>query len=300
MNVMMMRLWILGMVLLGCGTTAQSAATIYTRSIVCSRAIGGDTCDEDARYGNSSISRSNTYVPPPGSPYPNSGWNYAAEARAAVDPVSFGLYGRAAGNSFAEPIAGPLGMSGSAIVEYHDEVRVAGSGTGTIVVPWHVTGAFDVVAETIGATYTPAGAFGVSFCQSIPVGAATGGRSCTGGSQDIFRADGLYDKTLMLAYPINFNQDFSLNTTFVLQAISGASLASGMVGDFSHTGLQQAALVYDSNGNLVLNPVITAASGVDYLNPQASAVPAPPAVWLLGTALAGLGGRRWLRRKGTS
>ncbi len=28
-----------------------------------------------------------------------------------------------------------------------------------------------------------------------------------------------------------------------------------------------------------------------------SVVPAPPAVWLLGTALAGLGGRRWLRRK---
>ena len=291
---MMTRLGILGIALLGCATTAQSASTIYTRSIVCSRAIGGDTCDEDARYGNSSISRNDKNT------NPDFGWNYAAEARAAADPVSFGLYGRAAGNSFAEPIAGPLGMSGSAIVEYHDEVRVAGSGTGTIVVPWRVTGAFDVVAETIGATYTPVGAFGVTFCQSIPVGAATGGRSCTGGSQDIFRADGIYDKVLMLAYPINFDQDFSLNTTFVLQAISGASLASGMEGDFSHTGLQQAALVYDSNGNLVLNPVITAASGVDYLNPQASAVPAPPAVWLLGTALAGLGGRRWLRRKGTS
>jgi hypothetical protein len=298
---MMTRLGILGIALLGCATTAQSASTIYTRSVVCSRAIGGDTCDEDARYGNSSISRNNTYVPPPGSPYPDNSWNYAAEARAAADPVSFGLYGRAAGNSFAVPIAGPLGMSGSAIVQYHDEVKVAGSGTGTIVVPWHITGAFDVVAETIGATYTPAGSFGVSFCQSIPVvGPGNNGRSCTGGSQDIFRADGIYDKVLMLAYAINFDEEFSLNTTFVLQVISGASLASGMEGDFSHTGLQQAALVYDSNGNLVLNPVITAASGVDYLNPQASAVPAPPTLWLLGTALAGLGGRRWLRRKGTS
>ncbi len=28
-----------------------------------------------------------------------------------------------------------------------------------------------------------------------------------------------------------------------------------------------------------------------------SVVPAPPAVWLLGTALAGLGGRQWMRRK---
>ena len=299
MNVMT-RLGILGIALLGFATTAQSASTIYTRSIVCSRAIGGDTCDEDARYGNSSISGNNTYVQPPGSPDPDISWNYAAEARAAADPVSFGLYGRAAGNSLSVPIAGPLGMSGSAIVYYHDEVRVAGSGTGTIVVPWQVTGAFDVVAETIGATYTPIGAFGVTFCQSIPVvGPGNNGQGCSGASQEIFRADGIYDKVLMLAYAINFDQDISLNTTFVLQAISGASLASGMVGDFSHTGLQQAALVYDSNGNLVLNPVITAASGVDYLNPQASAVPSPPAVWLLGTALAGLGGRRWMRRKGT-
>ena len=30
----------------------------------------------------------------------------------------------------------------------------------------------------------------------------------------------------------------------------------------------------------------------------AATVPVPAAVWLLGTALAGLGGRRWLRRKG--
>jgi hypothetical protein len=33
------------------------------------------------------------------------------------------------------------------------------------------------------------------------------------------------------------------------------------------------------------------------LNGDIAAVPAPPAVWLLGTALAGLGGRRLLRRK---
>ena len=36
-------------------------------------------------------------------------------------------------------------------------------------------------------------------------------------------------------------------------------------------------------------------SGHDYSS--AAAVPAPPAVWLLGTALAGLGGRRLMRRK---
>ena len=297
--IVMTRCGILGIALLGCATNAQSASSVYTRSIVCTRGGGqGDICDEDARYGNSSISRNNTYVPPPGDPYPDNGWNYAAEARAAADPVGFGLYGRAAGNSFAVPIAGPPGMSANAFVEYHDEVNVSGSGTGFIVVPWHVTGAFDVVAETIGAANMPVGTFGVTFCQSIPVvGPGNNGQGCRGGSQDTFTADGIYDKVLLLEYAITFGDDISLNTTFVLQVISGASLASGMVGDFSHTGLQQAAMVYDSNRNLVLNPVIIATSGVDYLNPQTSAVPAPPAVWLLGTALTGLGGRRWLRRK---
>ncbi len=294
---LMMRFGVLGMVLLGCATTAQSAATIYTRSIVCSRAIGGDTCEEDARYGNSSLSGNNTYVPPAGSAYPDSGWNYVAEARTVADAVSFGAYAGASGSSYADPIVGPLGMSGTALVEYHDEVTVAGSGSGTIVVPWHIVGGFDVFATSGGYYGTPGGSIGVNFCQSIPVGAASGGRACTGGVQDIFHTSASYDHVLLLEYVIDFGVSYALNTTFGLGVASGAGLAVGITGDFSHTGLQQAALVYDSNHNLVLNPVITAASGVDYLNPQASAVPAPAAVWLLGTGLAGLSGRRWLRRK---
>lgn len=297
MNVMMMRLGILGMVLLGCATTAQSAAYIYTRSVVCSRAIGGNTCEEDARYGNSSISRSNTYVPPAGSPYPDSGWNYAAEARVVANAASFGLFAQAGGNSFADPIAGPLGMSGDALVEYHEELSVAGSGSGTIVVPWHIVGAFDVFATSAGYFGTPGGGIGVNFCQSIPLGANSGGRACTGGVQEVFHTSANYDRLLLLEYPITFGLTYALNTTFWLGVASGAGLAVGMQGDFSHTGLQQPAMVYDSFHNLVLNPVITAASGIDYLNPQASAVPAPAAVWLLGTGLAGLCGRRWLQRK---
>ncbi len=63
-----------------------------------------------------------------------------------------------------------------------------------------------------------------------------------------------------------------------------------------HTGLQQPASVYDSNHNLILNPTITAASGVDYLNPQLSAVPAPASLGLLVTSLMGLGWRARRRR----
>ena len=41
--------------------------------------------------------------------------------------------------------------------------------------------------------------------------------------------------------------------------------------------------------------VFNANSGHDYST--AAVVPAPAAVWLLGTGLAGLGGRRWLRQR---
>jgi hypothetical protein len=292
----MLRLGTLALALLGCATAAQAASTIYTRSYVCSRAIGGDTCEQAAGYGSSSISRNNTFVPPPGSPYPDSGWNYTAEARVAADAASFGAFAQASGSSLGTPIAGPLGMSGTAQVEYHDELTIAGAGPGFIVVPWHLTGAFDVFAVSGGAYGTPGGSIGTSFCQSILVGANTGGRGCTGGAQDVVHASGPYDRVLLLEYAIDFGVAYSLNTTFSLNATSGAGLTVGITSDFSHTGTQQAALVYDANHNLVLNPEITAASGVDYLNPQASVVPAPPAIWLLATGLVGLGGRRCRQR----
>lgn len=286
----------LAVTLLGCAGVAQAASTIFTTSIVCSRAVGGDTCEEDGRYGNSSLSRQNKFVQPPGSAFPDNAWNYVAEARAGGSPGSFALFGRAAGNSFANPISGPLGMSASALIAFHDEVIVAGSGPGTIVIPWHVTGTFDLIA-TSGGAYTPGASFGANFCQSIPVNPGSAGKSCTGGGSQVFNASDTYDQTLLLEYAITLGQEFSLNTTFTLGVYSGAGLAVGMAGDFSHTGLQQAARVYDSNRIEVLNPVITAASGLDYLHPQAAAVPAPAAMWLLGTGIWALSGLAWRRRR---
>lgn len=298
MNTVALRLAIIAFGTLGSVPFAEAAATIYTRSIVCSRAIGGDTCEEDARYGDTSISRENKLVQPPGSAYPDNAWNYVAQAMAAASPASFALFAQASGNSFAVPISGPLGMSGSALIEYHDEVVVAGSGFGTILVPWHVTGFFDVFA-TSGGAYTPGASFGVSFCQSIPLNSAATGMPCTGGGSQVFTTSASFDQLLLLEYPIEFGVEYSLNTTFGLSVASGAGLTVGMTGDFSHTGLQQPAMVFDSNHQLVFNPMITAASGINYLNPQVSSVPEAPAAWLFGAGLAGLGIRRRLSSKAT-
>lgn len=299
MNTLLLRPAVIAFAMLGSVTGAEAAATLYTRSIVCSRAIGGDSCEEDARYGNSSISRENKLVQPPGSAYPDNAWNYVAEARAAASPASFALFAQASGNSFAVPIAGPLGMSGSALISYHDEVTVAGSGFGTILVPWHVTGFFDVFA-TSGGTYTPGASFGVTFCQSIPLSSGSAGSPCTGGGSQVFMTSASFDQVLMLEYSIEFGVTYSLNTTFGLSVASGAGLTVGITGDFSHTGLQQPAVVFDGNHQLVSNPLITAASGINYLNPQASPVPEAPASWLFGAGLAGLGMRRRLQSKATS
>ena len=197
--------------------------------------MAASTCDEDARYGNSSISRSNSYVSPPGSPFPNPGWNYGAEARTVADAVSFGAFAGASGSTYEGSLGGPLGMNASALVYYHDEVTVAGSGSGTIVVPWHIVGAFDVFATSGGYYGTPGGSIGVNFCQSIPVGAASGGRACTGGVQDIFHTSASYDQVLLLEYVIDFGVSYALNTTFGLGVASGSGLAVGITGDFSHT-----------------------------------------------------------------
>jgi hypothetical protein len=66
----------------------------------------------------------------------------------------------------------------------------------------------------------------------------------------------------------------------------------GQVFAFSPTSASYVRMEILSNqGSLTITGITEAAFE------QQTVVPAPPAVWLLGTAIAGLGGRRWLRRK---
>lgn len=294
MNLSIWRLGALALALLASCASAQAAAYIYSYSSACG---GGSSpqCTDDVHFGDparSSASRADSFVPASG----DGGYNYSAETSGAAVATGFALFAHAGGSTYGLNGSGgtaTFGMSATTLIEYHDEVTVAGSGFGTLLIPWHVTGAFDIGAISAGH-YVPNASFGVPFCQSIVTGNNSGGSGCAGGGSTSFTSPSAYDSTFMLAYAIQFGVTYSLNTRFVLSVGSGAGLVSAAAADFTHTGLQQPASVYDSQGALIPDALISAASGMDYRNPQANSVPIPASLALFGSAVVGLGwtGRR--------
>lgn len=123
---------------------------------------------------------------------------------------------------------------------------------------------------------------------------------------------------------------FNVPTEIVLTADSGFLIAlnSFDIAGFGGVDYQTQLSIWDDNGseaapnlfnasilapgansvNPLASPLIGIGSihiyvdnigstGIDNLNFDQTVVPAPPAIWLLGTALAGIGSRRWLRRR---
>lgn len=296
MNMLSLRLGLPGLLLLV--STASADSYINSYSFVCpngeSPSLFDGSCGLDYRleyrYGpaaSSSVSRRNFYLPSGGG-----GYDYLAEAAAVGAPNSFGLFSSASGISYTTAHQ-YSGMYAVAQVQYHDEVTLPGTGFGKLLVPWRIMGNFDITAISgaAAALSRPYGYFGVSFCQSIRTGYSAGGLGCAGGGVQNFTTSTAYDMIFPLMYDIEFGVNYSLNTTFKLGVGSGMGVGSGLivggaVADFSRTGLQQPASVYDSNGNLLPNAVIISASGVNYRNPQA--IPVPAAAWLFGSGLLGL------------
>jgi hypothetical protein len=58
--------------------------------------------------------------------------------------------------------------------------------------------------------------------------------------------------------------------------------------DFFHTGTQLGAVLFDSFGNPISNPVVISDSGFDYVHPQgtSSAVPEPGGTLLFAVSLS--------------
>ena len=173
MGTLSLRFAIIGITLFTCASVAQSAATLRSISEACSNEPSrfGGICSQDFHDGSpafSSARRRDLYVPPGGG---LSGWDYAGEANAKAGLANFAMYARATGqrHDLSSSYIGPSAMIATALVMYHDEIAVAGTGFGTIVVPWHVTGGFLLVAHGDDLV-PPQGIFGATFCQSIPLG----------------------------------------------------------------------------------------------------------------------------------
>ena len=284
----------LPLLMLAAAASAQAVPFVYINSTVCAV-----TCTTDERLGSNPATSyaglTHSGGPTGGVP---GGYNYGAEAAAGAAFNSFSLFAQAAGQTVGPPSPFPPtnGTQGLAKVQYHDEITVAGTGPGTFVVPWHITGSFNFGHfGTFFASHNPHAFFGVPFCQSIRTGFNTGGFGCTGGVYEDFLAPTPYDRIFTLVYKIELGVPYSLNTIFMLDARSGVGQDVLAFADFSHTGLMQPASVY-SSGILIPNPVITAASGVNYLDPQpsAAAVPEPASVGMFGAGVVVLA---WFRRR---
>ncbi|MBV9742512.1 MAG: hypothetical protein JO099_02010 [Acidobacteriia bacterium] len=102
----------------------------------------------------------------------------------------------------------------------------------------------------------------------------------------------LFEANTQPGVPFFFEYYFREFSIASLGLNSADSWQAGVLGDFSHTGAVQPAEVLDANGNVIENPVITSASGYDYLHPVGpqTPVPEPRATGLV----AGLLGALWV------
>lgn len=276
-----------------------SANTIQTLSQSCAGIVAdfpaGIGCTIDNHIGStpqsSSSSRGVALVSPSG------GANLGANTSAVAAPSSFAIFSFAGGlvtGSFESVGFGAL--SGSS-VRYTDTLNIGGSGRGTLRVPWLVEGGIDISGSPAGAALgfttcasNPTGTISVSFCAR--------NRGDANGSE-VFNSDTSYSELWILDFAIELGVDYDIVTQFGVSARGGGpDGGSSATADFAHTGRMQPVQVFDSLGNILLDPVIVAESGLDYLNPQGdtpAAVPEPDSLAALGLGLAvmiGLRGRR--------
>jgi hypothetical protein len=235
----------------------------------------------------SSTSRGATYDDP------TSDWGYNLSSQASVVAWrnAFSIYFQA--NGSVSESNDVIAISAGGGVTYSDTLVFGGaSGQGFVVFPWLVEGAVSVQGDPGEFPGAGAGASFVMGCSMVPAGSATGVVACRTDGVDLFESSTTYNEVWNLTVPITFGVSYVLNMTAGGGASIGAANGSAsVIADFSHTGTLGAARVYDSFGNLVPNATITAESGLDYFDPQATPVPEPAAYSLLFGGLVAL----WLR-----
>jgi hypothetical protein len=274
---------------------AATANTIQAFSRTCA-GIAADfaslvNCNTDSHIGTTpqfaSTSRGVSFSSASG------GVNFGANSSATASLNSFGLFAFAGGSATGQNVNIGFGAQGNAGVQFIDTLNIAGgSGTGRIQIPWLIDGGVDVSGN--GTVVFAAGT-----CASYPAGTINVAFCTPNRAPDVLKTDTSYEELWILDFAFEFGVDYTFQQCFGLSTGTGDPLGSFAQGNFAHTGLMQPVRVFDSLGNLVLNPVITAESGLDYLNPQGdtpSAVSEPASLASLALGLLGVAGLRKRRR----
>ncbi|MBN8280557.1 MAG: hypothetical protein J0M16_08120 [Gammaproteobacteria bacterium] len=313
--------------LLGAGTPAH-AASFYALTTACasfqpSCEFGGSQpTSPGAAPSVSSISRSYTFVPPP-----NSGGGYSIGVNSSVtfeSPTTWRAYTQAGGYAnVPEPFAlNALTASTSATVRLSDDITalptVTWSGAGRLRFSMLVEGSVSVSYSAPGTPDQASMAVSLGFdcSRTVPIGQSFATSPCT--SPDFtaappgsFTLNGARRFTSSQQFSDVFDFDINVQSGQMATFNLGAGITAGMgylygtpvgvlnglaVGDFLGTGRLVGVTLFDASGNVVRDAVLQSGSGFDYLSVNAAAVPAPPALGLLLTALGGLAVRARRRR----
>jgi hypothetical protein len=246
---------------------------------------------DDYRFGDpaiSSVSHSDLNVVSDG------GINYGAQVQANATYGRFSLF-TFAGGSGTGSYQNIAYSRGQAQINYSDTITVpAGLGSVVVRIPFQVSGSVSV--STNASSF-----FGFTFCQAA---SSSGGFGCLVNGLPAF-FNGQAPNVLFTANNFNYSQLFNLDfpvqagvpTDFnftVIQNSYAYGLMASSTADFSHTGVAQAAQVFNQSGDLLSNVVLTSQSGFNYNNPQSSTTPEPGALILASVGLT-LFGVRFLK-----
>jgi hypothetical protein len=241
-----------------------------------------------------------------GTPYPGVSGDGLGQIGWSQD--HFGIFARASANSTGN--AG-VDVLANPIAQWDMETMIPAQGSlglgqiGTFVLPFHLDGSVNIdwgdvfVGGFNVATSSVDLAFGMHLTNSTDLVTFTqlDYRHWTGN-----KLTASVNDNLMFSAPFRVGEAFIFGESLSLRvhANSGAPPEIGSVqADFLHTGTIGQAVILDSSGNPVSNPLILSANGFDFGTsssaPSVPSVPEPGSLWLMASAILAAGGFQKLR-----